>query len=70
MLKVFSNDYDWYVAESPEHATQLWSEWTGDDFSDYDYEWNECDPDESLRIGFEDFFDMKTFPLPQIAQWE
>ena len=52
MLKVFSNDYDWYIAENREQAIELWEEWTGEDRNDYDDSngwW--CAPVSRLRGG-------------------
>ena len=48
-MKMFSNDFEWVIAETKEDAIEFMAKYTG--YPDYvDEDWYECDPVEKFTL--------------------
>lgn len=73
MLKVFSNEYDWYVATDLDDAIAQWEMHSGEKISDYNREdWAEVNLDQEWKMYYPDDlfddFDGKNIPAGAIAE--
>ena len=54
-LHLYDNDCDWVIAESPEHATQLYAEFCGPGSPTLDeHAWDEAPPDKVFEVWLDD----------------
>jgi len=68
-LYVFSNDYDWVIAESKEDAWDVWCKAMGENREDYDpgFDWSKVDDNKKLLISLDD--DMSKAVWKTAKQW-
>ena len=69
-MKMWSNDYEWFIAETREEAIQFSIEMMGgfDDYIHTPDQWLECDPLERFEYT-EDVYDEKSRKIAASFRW-